>query len=146
MYHIICDVLFSVIDWKVFNGTDASCLTNLTMRAIAVFYFYFCKCFLLQKKWEWNLRVSTNKLRTIVSDENSAKFRRIYCSSPCEISEVRCWTECEISANFLENKGRNSANFALITFAQYCSKTVSENIVLILKRLEISQMSCYSCY
>ena len=27
---------------------------------------------------------------------------------------------CEISANFRENKGRNSANFALITFTQYC--------------------------
>ena len=45
----ICDVLFSLIDWKVFNGTDASCLTNLTKRAISLFFIFilvnafFCK-------------------------------------------------------------------------------------------------------
>ena len=37
-----------------------------------------------------NSRISGNKLRTFVSDENSAKFRRIYCSSPYEISEATC--------------------------------------------------------
>ena len=30
-----------------------------------------------------------HKPRTFVSDENSTKFRRIYCASPCEISEAR---------------------------------------------------------
>ena len=28
---------------------------------------------------------------------------------------------CKISVNFRENKGRNSVNFALISFAQYCT-------------------------
>ena len=37
-----------------------------------------------------NSRISANKLRTFVSDENLAKFRRMYCSSPYEISEATC--------------------------------------------------------
>ena len=43
----------SLIDWKVFNVTDATYLTNLTMRTIDVFYFYFFQCYsTVQKKWE----------------------------------------------------------------------------------------------
>ena len=37
-----------------------------------------------------NSRIFANKLRTFLSDGNSAKFRHIYCSSPCEISEATC--------------------------------------------------------
>ena len=39
---------------------------------------------------ERNSRISANKLRTFVSDENLAKFRRMYCSSAYEISEATC--------------------------------------------------------
>ena len=42
-----------------------------------------------------------NKLRTFVSDENSAKFRRIYCSSPYEISEATCIkVSCTVQWNY----------------------------------------------
>ena len=46
-------------------------------------------------------RILANKLRTFLSDGNSAKFRRIYCSSPCEISEATCIkVSCTIQWNY----------------------------------------------
>ena len=61
-----------------------------------------------------NSRISANKLRNFVSDENSAKFRRIYFSSPCEISEARWWTETKVrgmNRNFVAKFRESSAKF-----------------------------------
>ena len=71
-----------------------------------------------KKKWERNSRISTNKLRTFVSDEISAKFRRIYCSSPCEISETRWWTEtkiCGINRNLVAKFRESFSKFPVIS-------------------------------
>ena len=69
-------------------------------KPIAVFYFYFCQFYsTVQKKWE---RTSPKfdeifELRTSVSEENSATFRRMYCPGLCEISEA---TGVEPNAKF----------------------------------------------
>ena len=50
---------------------------------------------------ERNSRISANKLRTFFSDENLAKFRRMYCSSPYEISEATCIkVSCTVQWNY----------------------------------------------
>ena len=48
-----------------------------------------------------------NKLRNFVSDENSAKFRRIYCSSPRKISEATILDKTEKGERSL---ARSTAN------------------------------------
>ena len=53
----------SLIDWKVFNVTDPTYLTNLTMRAIDVFYFYFFNATVLCKRNEKELRRNSGEIR-----------------------------------------------------------------------------------
>ena len=57
--------------------------------------------------------ISANKLRTFVSDENSAKFWSIYCSSPYEISEATCIkVSCTVQWNWVTIQ-----QFFILTFA-----------------------------
>lgn len=54
----------------------------------------YCIYSTVQKKWDQTSSKFGEQIANFpVSDENSAKFPRLYCSSPCEISEARWWTE-----------------------------------------------------
>ena len=74
-----------------------------------LFYFYFfirSELVRVDPSWsdpDWRSELirldfctCLNKLRTFVLDEISAKFRSIFCCSPCEISETRWWTETKV--------------------------------------------------
>ena len=65
-----------LIDWKVFNVTDATYLTNLTMRTNAVFTFIFFNATVLCKRNENELRRNSAKFANFHEQIANFRFRR----------------------------------------------------------------------